>query len=300
MPSAVPLIVNPSSGRGRGAQVAMRVARILADASFPVELVQTHSADESRQLAADVASRSARCLIVCGGDGTVHSVANVLAHTETALTIIPAGRGNDLARALGLHIPVERLAAQIIGDLKGASDPPRIDLGRMSDRFFCTVATFGVDAAVSRAVEERAAAGPTGATYVTATIRELFRYMPREARLSGDFGTRELPLLLCATANTPNYGGVFCIAPSARIDDALFHVCAIRGMSAFRALMLMPRVICGSHVSDPRVEVMPTRELTLEAEEACPIYADGEFLGMTPARLSVAPGALRVFGARLP
>ncbi|MCD7872274.1 MAG: hypothetical protein LUG21_03035, partial [Clostridiales bacterium] len=41
------------------------------------------------------------CVIVsCGGDGTVHEIANGLAHTETPLMILPFGTANDFAKKI--------------------------------------------------------------------------------------------------------------------------------------------------------------------------------------------------------
>ena len=224
----------------------------------------------------------------------MHHVCNAIAGSETAMGIIPAGRANDLAGALRLPRRPEQLASLYAPFLTGEREPVAMDLGRAGDRLFCTVAAFGVDSAISgRALEQGGGkAGRLG--YLSGAIAELAQYRPQWARLSGDFGAREVDVLLCATANTPVYGGWYRIAPDASPYDGLFHVCVIREMSRLRAMTMLPRVIAGTHVPDPCVEILVTRELRIETREPSPLFADGEPLGDAPVTLAVERSALRI------
>ena len=53
---------------------------------------------------AKVASKAAEeddlLVIACGGDGTIHEVANALAESSTPLAVIPLGTGNDFTRSV--------------------------------------------------------------------------------------------------------------------------------------------------------------------------------------------------------
>jgi diacylglycerol kinase (ATP) len=260
-------------------------------------MTATRSAEETFQKASSCASERCPVLLVCGGDGTVSAAANGLAGSVTALGVVPAGRGNDFARALGLYGSPETVAERLAPLAKGDAPSRSVDLGVVGSRYFCTVATFGVDSEVSRRVHERSPSTPRSATYLVAAISELLRYEPRHVRLSGDFGVLERDVLLCATANTPNYGGWYRIAPGARLDDGAFHVCVIRGISRLRALALIPRAMRGTHLRHPAVEVVVTSSLSLDTTEPFPVYADGELLAQTPCRIVIAPRALRVLAA---
>lgn len=289
----LPLLVNPTAGCGRGMRVAERAARRFEALGVNVFLVTTGNAEETFEKTAAWATEGVWGVLVCGGDGTIHAAVNGLAGSTTALGVLPAGRGNDFARALGLYGSPEWVAERLALRLK--EPPRRVDLGRVGSRYFGTVATFGLDSEVSRRVREGGSVAPRAATYLVSTVRELFRYRSRRVRLRGDFGVLERDVLLCATANTPTYGGWYRIAPKARLDDGFFHVCLVRDISRLQAFALIPRALSGTHVSHFAVETYVTSALELETEKSFPVYADGEFLAQTPCRLEVIPRSLHVF-----
>lgn len=274
-------------------RVAERAARRFEALGVNVFLVRTGNAEETFEKVVAWAAEGLPGVFVCGGDGTVHAAVNGLVGSTTTLGVLPAGRGNDFARALGLYGSPEWVAERLALRLK--EPPRRVDLGRVGSRYFCTVATFGLDSEVSRRVRESASVTPRSATYLVTAVRELFRYRSRHVRLRGDFGVLERDVLLCATANTPTYGGWYRIAPNARLDDGLFHICLVRDISRFRALALIPRAMRGTHVSHFAVDTYVTSFLELETEEPFPVYADGEFLAQTPCRVEVIPCSLHVF-----
>jgi diacylglycerol kinase (ATP) len=292
--SPTPLIVNGSAGSGRALRLAGRVAERLTALGCAVEIVATRSAAEASKLARAQADRGPGAILACGGDGTVHHVCNAVAESETAVGIIPAGRANDLAGALRIPRKPDQIASLYAPFLRGEREPTRMDLGRTGDRLFTTVAAFGVDSAISQRALDKGGGKVGRVGYLTGAIAELTRHKPAWAELSGDFGTREGPVLLCATANTPVYGGWYHIAPDASPTDGLFHVCLIHGMSRLRALRMLPRVITGGHVKDAYVEMLVTRELHIETREPLPLFADGEPLGQTPVTFTNMPGALRI------
>ena len=89
-------------------------------------------------------------LLRVGGDGTVHEVVNGLANSDADLGVVPCGRGNDLARALGLSRDVKDVVNTLVHGVDRA-----IDLGKAGDRFFATVASLGFDTAVAQRMRSR-------------------------------------------------------------------------------------------------------------------------------------------------
>ena len=93
---------NPASGKGQGSAHAAIAEPRLRDAGFRVRRLQGRDGDEARDLARQAVDDGVETLVVVGGDGLVHLALQAVAHSETALGIIPSGTGNDAARYFGI------------------------------------------------------------------------------------------------------------------------------------------------------------------------------------------------------
>ena len=313
------LIANPISGKGKAKSIAEQAHAALTESGRQGQLVFTSASGDAKRLAQEAVSDGIRFVIACGGDGTLHEVVNGIASIpDVVLGVLPCGRGNDFAAAIGMPLKPELAIATL---LSGA--PIHVDLGRcyqinrqlkgeavepepsltdnrqpITDNYFITIATCGYDTEVSR----RAAKGTplfTGtASYAYAAVETLFYYEPPSIHLEGEFGTYEGPLLLAATGITNRYGGGFKIVPNARIDDGLFDVCIIRPVSELTVLRLMVTLFWGGHVSHPAVSIHQTRTLTIETETPLLLYADGEPMCETPVTIEIIKGGLVVMSPR--
>lgn len=280
---------NPASRAGRGARSMQEAARVLREGGADVRVFETTGPGHARRdLAA--ALRDAERVVACGGDGLVSEVAAALSGGATPLAIVPAGRGNDFARAL--RVPLEVAAAARLA-LEGS--PRAVDLATGNGATFCTVAACGLDAEVSRRARRMTLPLPGAATYVLALLLQL-RDIPgarMRVRVDGALVIDD-ELMVLAMANTPNYGGGIRIAPDARVDDGLLHACALRKTSRRRALALLAQVMRGRHAAEPEVRMLSGRRIEVVADPPLPLEADGEALGATPAVFECVPGALRV------
>jgi len=283
------LIVNPGANRGRSGELIERVEEILRSRNATYRLTRTKSYDEIGDAARAAREEGFPVVVSCGGDGTNRAVASALAGTETALGVVCGGRGNDLARALGIPLDAEGAVETLF---HGRSRP--IDVGRAGDTIFLTVAALGIDAEVSERVRSKGPGRLSAFNYPAALVRTVFTYRSPKVVLEGDFGRREGPILLAATANTPYYGKGMEIAPGANPEDGLFDLCVIRSIGRVKLLRVFPTVYRGAHLRYDEVEILRTREVRVECEETLPVYADGEFLGRTPIEMRVEPQSLRV------
>ena len=289
MPDHWTIIANPVSGRGRAKRVGDQIVALLRERGVPADLVLSEQPGDCERLAREAVDRGVRRVAACGGDGTVHEVVNGIVGSDAILGIVPCGRGNDLARVLGLPEDVERVVESLANGVDRA-----IDLGKIGDRFFTTIASLGFDTAVAEMTRLHPSRLGGTATYVLGVLRTIMRYECAKVQLTGDFGTFEGRILLAATANTPYYGSGIQIAPDAVLDDGVLDVCIVKAMPRRTVLRLFSKVYSGSHVSYSAVQMVRTKTLKIESEAPLWLFADGEPMCETPTTIEIAPGALRV------
>ena len=310
------VIANPISGKGRAKRVAEQAHTALMESGHQGQLVFTSAAGDAKCLAHEAISDGIRFVIACGGDGTLHEVVNGIATVpDVVLGVLPCGRGNDFAAAIGVPLKPE---AAIENLLSGTAI--HVDLGRcyqndtvgrvsesqpegtisesQKEHYFTTIATCGYDAEVSRRAAKGTPLFAGTASYAYAAVETLFYYEPPSVHLEGEFGTYDGSLLLAATGITNRYGGGFKIVPNARIDDGLFDVCIIRPVSELTVLRLMVTLFWGGHISHPAVSIHQTRTLTIETETPLLLYADGEPMCETPVTIEIIKGGLVVMSPR--
>jgi YegS/Rv2252/BmrU family lipid kinase len=285
------VIVNPVAGNGRAARVWKRV-RLEVDGLRRYECVTSEYVGHARELAHSAVQAGYERVVAVGGDGTVNEVASGVAHTQTAIAVIPAGTANDCCRNLG--IPSDMVAAAHLA-LNGRVR--RVDLGEIQTAqrttHFVNVAGFGFDAEV--AWRTNAMPKLVGGTvpYVLGVLQALWRYDSPRMRLSLDERQLEKPMFLVAVGNGASYGGGMRIVPDAAVDDGLFDVCVVHEISRLEVLRLVPSMYSGGHRSHPAVQFMRCREVAAESESPVRCQADGELVGDLPARFTIHPGGLQ-------
>jgi diacylglycerol kinase (ATP) len=261
-------------------------------------------------------------ILLFGGDGTVHRYLSQLVKLAVPVLIVPAGSGNDFARALGFRHVRESVAAWrkfcaavpairtidlgIITPLVDADDAAA---RQENSRYFCCAAGVGLDGEVARRANRlprwlRARGG-----YVLSLVPAIFRFAPLPMKILTSSDSQDLenpaeppswttrshqPTILAVIANTPTYGGGMKIAPNAKIDDGLLDVCVVAGMDAFKLFCMFPTVYSGRHLRIREVEYFQASRLRVETEYPLEVYADGEYVCRTPIEVTVQRGALKV------
>ncbi len=305
------VIANPISGKGRAKDVAEQAHAALTESGHQGQLVFTSASGDAKRLAHEAASDGIRFVIACGGDGTLHEVVNGIATIpEVILGLLPCGRGNDFAAAIGVPLKPEAAIKTLLSGVAIHVDLGRCYQTQMGEashpessekemgHYFTTIATCGYDTEVSRRAAKGTPLFAGTASYAYAAVETLFYYEPPVVHLEGEFGTYEGELLLAATGITNRYGGGFKIVPNARIDDGLFDVCVIRPVSALTVLRLLVTLFWGGHVSHPAVSIHQTRALTIKTETPLLLYADGEPMCETPVTIEIIKGGLVVMSPR--
>jgi diacylglycerol kinase (ATP) len=260
-------------------------------------------------------------IVLLGGDGTIHRHLSQLVKLALPVLVVPAGSGNDFARALGLRSVRDSLVAwrsfcarpynvraidlgiiKPLGDAGGARAQPAPSSNSVlgTQHYFCSVAGVGLDSEVSRRANTlpRWLRGHGG--YALTLAPTIFRFAPLPIKIlarnqAGDWIVRsDQPTILTAFGNTAIYGGGMKIAPRARMDDGQLDVCVIAGVNPLKLACMFPTVYFGRHLQIREVDYFQAARLRVETETPLEIYADGEYVCRTPAEVSVEPGALQV------
>jgi diacylglycerol kinase (ATP) len=284
----IALLVNPTSGKGRGGRLSGPVAERLRDSGATVDVVVGRDADEALDLLRERVTRGVDAVVAVGGDGLVNIALQVVAATDVPLGVVPAGTGNDIARALGLNIAdpastIDLLAGDLVRE---------VDLGRASRRWFGGVLGSGFDSMVNERANRMS--WPHGrARYNLAIVAELRTFCPVPFELELDGEPWHTEAMLVAIGNGPSYGGGMRVCPDARLDDGLLDVTVLGPISKPEFLKVFPTVYKGTHVTHPAVTVRRARLVTLRAEGVT-AYADGERVAALPVAIEAVPQALKV------
>ncbi|MEJ2854402.1 MULTISPECIES: diacylglycerol/lipid kinase family protein [unclassified Saccharothrix] len=279
------LLVCPASGKGRAARMAGTVAARLRTAVDSLDLHVASSAEGTLALARRAVEDGVDALVVLGGDGGAHLGVQACAGTSTALAVVPAGTGNDLATALGTLSVDDVVGALCEGSRRS------LDLGQVGNgTWFATVLCAGFDSAVNeRANAMRWPAGPR--RYDLAILAELAALRPERLVVETEDSTLELDALLVAIGNTTSYGGGIPVCPDADPADGLFDVTVVSAAPRRTLLRMLPTLRTGRHVDHPAVQTFRAKSVRV-AGPGWVGYADGERVHGLPLEVSCRAGAL--------
>lgn len=292
------LIVNPAAGGGRAAQLEPAVLRALAGHEIHARSARTRSLEHARELAREAVGAS-ETVLVLGGDGLIGAIADELRGAPGVLLgIFPGGRGNDLARVLGIPDDPEGAAAVI-----AAGHSREVDLGLVSDdgdaahgRAFVGIASVGFDSVANRIANE-APSWLGGLVYAYGALRALATWRPArfEVELDPPGERRSFSAYTVGAANSKCYGGGMRAAPAALLDDGMLEVMVLESVSKLAFLTrILPNVFSGKHVEQPSVSVFRARSVSIACERPFTMYADGDPIGDLPVTVSALQGAVRM------
>jgi diacylglycerol kinase (ATP) len=234
-----------------------------------------------------------RLLVLGGGDGSVSSVVDFLAHHDVILGLLPLGTANDFARTLGIPSDIEGACQTIAG-----GKVVDVDLGLAGDNYYVNVASVGLGVGATQALSPwlKKSAGPLA--YPVAAIKAFLSHEPFSARLTFPDGDHEPVeygrLLQVAVGNGRFYGGGMVVAPESGIDDRSLDIYAIE-MGRHRDLIGVARYLkSGDFIRSESVSHYCTERVRLETEPDLSINIDGEVVAKTPQDFSMAHNALKV------
>jgi diacylglycerol kinase (ATP) len=223
---------------------------------------------------------------------------NGVAESDAVLATIPLGTGMDFGRTYGIPTKFDD-AVRVALDGRTR----RIDAGRVryrtwagdeAERWFANVGSVGMSGAVAQRANGMSKVLGGKLTFFYALTRVFLEWQNTEVTVRLDDGERRGRMHDVVVANGVWHGGGMKLAPDASPDDGAFDVVLIGDVSKVDFLTTAPKIYRGTHVHHPKVEVLRSARVEVEAPEVLPIEVEGEQVGTTPATFEVVPGALRV------
>ncbi len=281
------LLVNPASAGGRALDALPKVHAALDELGAEHRTVTTRSIDHAYE-EAKAAVAEGETVVALGGDGLLRPLAGALKGTDSALAIVPSGRGNDLARVLGIpKEPGEAARVAVQGQER------LLDVANVEGTPYMGIASFGLDSDANRIANEAKVVKGNG-VYVYAAIRALAAWKPATFSVTVDGERHEFTGYSVAVGNSKAYGGGMVLFPDAELDDGKLDVMLSKNCSKLRCLVELPKVFRGAHVDSDFTEFLRGEEIEVSSDRPFAIYADGDPIGATPAIIRVERRCLRV------
>lgn len=302
------LLYNPDSGgkqakRQRELQAALAV---LHAGGVDADLVATESSDHAGEATRIAVASGCDTIFACGGDGTIHNLAQVLANSPVRVGILPMGTANALAHDLGLPL-------NVVGAAKAAlrAVDRTVALGRVTytglhggerSRYFVLAAGVGVDAHLFYKLHAGTKQRMGMAAYYAKAWHMWFTYpMTRFTAQYVDSesgASREVNVTELMSIRIRNFGGVVReLAPGASLDRDDMRIVFSRTDRRAAYLAYVVRGLLGQKWKIPGIELAHSARVSCRALSADPgqriyVEADGELLGTLPAELTVVPNAM--------
>ena len=254
--------------------------------------------------------------IVVGGDGTCNEVINGIVKgldeqpsKTKAFAVIPAGTGNDIARAFDL--PYNDIKASCDLFKNENSTFRMVDVGKAIGfdfdhkpvtRYFCGVLSAGFDAEVTQKTHQSSKFLPKAAKYVGALLSNIIRLSKHHFSVSVLNQEKETKFekegTFMAVGLGPYYGAGMKVCPDAKVDDGLFHITFVKRVSRRTLLSVFPKVYNGKHITHPAVELYTGFKLSFQGSEKTLWQVDGEISGYTPVVIETLPNVLKILSPK--
>ena len=287
------LVVNSKAGKGRASKLAGKFEVLLKSNNLPYEIINNATYEETfSEYRLSIASGKFEKVVAIGGDGLVNLCLQEVAEQNIGLSVIPAGTGNDFARAVGSH----KKSVNEIFNVVRSQDPTTIDLGLITGafgkRWYVQVLSTGFDALVNNLANR--INWPRGQMkYTLATLLTLARFKPIPYELIIDGKQFKQDFMLLSVANGETYGGGMRICPDASNSDGIFDILLVHPVSKIVLLSIFPKVFTGKHVPHPKIDIIRGKKVQISADASA--FADGEFVSKLPIEITNVKNALKTW-----
>lgn len=256
-------IVNPTSGNGKALKVAKIIEEICMSENLEYEIIYTTGPGNATDIAKKYRGELGKYIVYSvGGDGVLNEVVNGIACSDTILSVIPAGTGNDFYKSISPS---------------GRGFFRTIDVGRVNDHYFINIASLGLDAKIANCANElKEKKLPSEMVYYLAILNELIKLDSVKLKIDEQSDFEDFTLL--SICNGTYYGGGFPLAPHASLTDGFFDIYQLKKVNRLKLLKLFALLLKQKHENSKTVEYWKTDYLEVESPVPILCNVDGEII----------------------
>ncbi|PHK96280.1 diacylglycerol kinase [Pseudoroseomonas rhizosphaerae] len=288
----VKVIINAGGGSVRGEDLSLRIAAAFARHGVCASIAQV-GGGEVLETARAALEEPWDAIVAGGGDGTIGTVAGLLAGSGTPLGVLPLGTLNHFARDLGIPAEPEAAAAII-----AAGHLRRVDVAEVNGRVFINNSSVGLyaDMVAERDRHRRRRGWRKGPAMLLASARIFLRFARRRLLVRSGGRQERLRTPLVFIGNNTYKTSLPHAGTRAALDEGTLCLCVTRHRSRLGLLRLGLRAALGRLRAERDFEMRCVTEAEIRSRSpVLRVSLDGEVATMaTPLRYSIRPGALRV------
>lgn len=270
-------LINPISGTKRKPLLRLTIEKRTQAANIPFEIADTRSDGNYAHLVTKIADEKITDIVICGGDGSVSTVASFLLNTNVNVGIVPTGSGNGLALAAGIPYSTDK-ALDII--LNGSAS--LIDGFWINNKFSCMMCGIGCDAQIAHDFHNKKVRGLK--TYLQLSAMQYFKAKPFNFSIVTQDLSLDVDAFFITISNSNQFGNNITIAPKASLNDGLFDIVIVKKMHKLALPFALLHQISGinaleelkNYRNNKNIIYFQAKEATIINNEAAPIHIDGE------------------------
>jgi YegS/Rv2252/BmrU family lipid kinase len=281
----VHVVINPAAGKDE--PILNTLNDVFGQYGVEWSTSVTHKYGDAGEQAKAAIAQGVDLVVGYGGDGTQHEIANAVLGSGITMGILPGGTGNGFAREMGVPNSL-RPAVEL---LCTSQNTRTVDAAQVGDEYFIQRLYVGIEPEeqTSREMKDR-----YGVFAYAISLGQRGKAVKQvDYRVTIDDDIVEFRAVKIYVINSGMTGTGLAIVPNYAIDDGLLDAFAldIENLGTLKAAA--DRFL---HLGTRAAEkyYRQGREFIIETDPDQPIWADGEYVGRTPATVKVIPAALRI------
>jgi len=262
-------VINPTAGTKRNSGDESFIRDFLNSLGIEFKIEHTGGPGSAHRLASQAIAEGFDVVVASGGDGTVNEAAKAVMKSDSAMTIIPRGSGNGLARHHHIPFGIKDNLEMIL-----RNNVIQHDAIAINDQFSVNVSGIGFDAHVASLFGKNGKRGLMG--YAKLVIGEFRKYTEKEITITINNENSGRKIFLLAIANSSQFGNNAFIAPDASTHDGIANITLVRKMPILSMPGFALKVFTGSVYSSAFAEKFVAEEMSITSSEEIALHIDGE------------------------